>query len=103
MLSCRLGALREKLNSFHATQGLLADETHPPIVVRGVASKGAAPGPFSWEAAVDCAPMDEALAATDHSLLLAVYGGAKATDRYVSQVSLGERKKERKGRFASAL
>lgn len=35
--------------------------------------------------AVDYAPLDKALASTDHTLQFAVYGGAKATDRYVTQ------------------
>ena len=67
------------------TQGLLAHETHPPIVLCGHGHSrhdmpaaaldellalaqvpGATLGPFSWEEAVDCAPMDVELAAPDH-------------------------------------
>ena len=66
-------------------QGLLQGEKHPPIVAHDDYGVGSASVALFWQGVVDCRPMDISKATSDHSLNFAVYGGAKATDRYLTQ------------------
>jgi len=66
-------------------QGILEGERHPPIVTHDDFGVGSASVALFWQSAVDCRPMDARHTVTDPNLRHAVYGGAKASDRNVTQ------------------
>ena len=66
-------------------QGILDGEKHPPIVTHDDFGVGSASVALFWQGVIDCRPLDASMIAADPSLLHAVYGGAKATDRNVTQ------------------
>lgn len=66
-------------------QGILEGEKHPPIVTHDDYGVGSASVALFWQNVLDCRPIEPRMMATDPSLQHAVYGGAKATDRNVTQ------------------
>ena len=69
-------------------QGILAGEKHPPIVVHDDGRWGSASLALSWQNTVNCPSMAMSAAAADHNIPLAVYGGAKASERRKTQGQL---------------
>jgi hypothetical protein len=80
---CRGMVVSSRVLQGRSPLGLLVDEQHPPIVAHD--ESGASTSPLLWQDTLDCTPMDTACAAADHNALLAVYGGAKASEKRQTQ------------------